>query len=240
MPLVQLTITELDNAVPKMLYGLKINEDTLINKGVAIDDIPLMLGITESYAIGYDSMLSKTQQPHYHLHWLDKRGLACMQKVKQRAMPDWGRTTKMYPAKIKEGSDPYAWYGYACKEQTKILSTDLDPEQVRLHAHTQNEFKKAKINYVEKKEQKVKDKLTFEEEMFKYLDTQLLSNFVQVATAIAHWHHKEHNKWITRSPLEMYAWKWCVSRGHFTYERYTRHLLRENYNEDSFNFFSHH
>lgn len=237
MPTVQLVITESDAAVPHILYGLKINEDTLIIKNIAIDDIPGLLGITKSYVIGYDSYLSKTQQPHYHLHWSDTRGLHAMQKAKQRLMPDWGRTTKMYPAKIKEGADPYAWYGYACKEKLVIASHDLDLEQIKMHAHTQAEFKKSQINYVEKKQQKVKEKMTFEEEMFQHLDTYLgLSDFTQVCTCIVTWVHKVHQKWITRTPLEMHAWKWCVSRGKFTYDMYAKHLIGDRYNTDEYKF----
>lgn len=237
MSTVQLVITESNAAVPKILYGLKINEDTLQIKQKSIDEIPTLLGIIGSYVIGYDSYLSKTQQPHYHIHWSDTRTLAAMQKAKQRIMPDWGRTTKLYQAKIKEGADPYAWYGYACKEKIVITSYDLDLNQIKMHAHTQAEFKKSQINYVEHKEKKVKAKLTFEEELFQHLDTYLaLTDFAQVCACIVTWVHQVHNKWITKTPLEMHAWKWCVSRGKFTYDMYARHLIGDRYNSDEYKF----
>jgi hypothetical protein len=216
----ELHITEIETR----LYGLKINLDTLVQKDTKIEDIPGLLGIVSSYVIGYDSYLSKTQQPHYHIHWSDTRALAAMQKAKQRIMPDWGRTTKLYPAKIKEGSDPYAWYGYACKEKTVYVSADLDTSQIELHAHTQAAFKKSQINYVEQKKDVLKAKITFEEELFQYLDEGKPSCMPAVAELIVTWMFQKHNKLITRAPLDMYTWKWCISRHKVSYADYTRSL----------------
>jgi len=237
---IQLTITTGLDLTAGRLYGLKINEDTLAIKNVKIEDIPELLGITELFVIGYDTQLSKTQQAHYHLHWYDTRLLPAVQKAKQRAMPNWGHTTKLYPAKIKneEEADPYAWFGYACKEKIYFKSPDIDLQKLEMHAHTQYEFKKSQIKYVEQKKEKVESKNTFEDELFTFLDDHPvgLKRFTEVATAITRYIFQTHGKWITKTPLEMHTWKWCVSRGHFTFEMYTAHLLGHQYYDDQYVF----
>ena len=175
MPTIQLSITELGipmpASAPRMLYGLKINEHTLTEKEVSIEDIIDLLGITEcTYVVGFDTKLSESAKPHYHIHWSDTRSLEALRKHKGRVMKAYGKDCKLYPAKKIEGSDFYVWYGYAVKEEIKITSHDIDMTRLKIEAEVQAKIKKDKLRYEDKKEFKKAQQQCFEDKLFDLLD----------------------------------------------------------------------
>jgi hypothetical protein len=153
------------------LYGLKVPVQDLEFHKTSIENIythPLLA--LNTFTVGLDTELSKEQKPHYHIHWYDTRELECLRKIKQKIMPKWGHSTKLYPPKKKRKvdlkSDPLAWLGYAVKETHVFASEDIDLVLLGQHAHTQREFKRAKINWGEKKQEKKDEAKTLEEKLF--------------------------------------------------------------------------
>lgn len=150
----------------KSYFGLKVNLAILTEKDWKIEDVVSALAIDKlEHVIGYDHQLAEKQQPHYHIHWTDTRSLEALQKAKQKAMPQWGRTTKLYAAKDLHG-DVYCWYGYAVKEQQIFKSEALDQVLINQHAHTQAVIKRSRLNYAKDQATKKDEKRTLEEQIF--------------------------------------------------------------------------
>ena len=227
MPTVQLTITELDipyvpTSSPKMLYGLKINEHTLEDKHVSIENVIDYLGITElTYVVGFDTKLSESAKPHYHIHWADTRTLEALRKHKGRTLKAYGTDCKLYPAKKIEGSDFYVWYGYAVKEEIKITSHDIDINRLKIEAAIQNKIKKDKLKYEDKKAFKKAQQQTYEDQLYELLDQHYedvvydyngTHSFIWWADKIYSFTLQHFDRHLTKSPLEIYTWKYLLKR----------------------------
>lgn len=214
-------------------FGLKVNVTTLSEKGWEVQQIIDALGIAEKeYVIGLDSQLAKEQQPHYHIHWTDNRSLEALQKAKQRALPNWGRTTKLYAAKIKPHGDVYAWYGYAVKEKVIHIASSIDKENLMQHAHTQKEFKKSQLNYAADKAEKDSKKLSLEELVFekitKYFSEECYQEieFINTATEISRQWFVETGNPCRRQQLEQLTYKYLLSKGYMTHQEYIARIFR--------------
>ena len=75
---------DITEATKPLLMGLKVNQSTLVEKNVTIEEVANLLNLTEKYVIGLDKDLSDTQQPHYHIHFRYNGKLDAIQKLKQR------------------------------------------------------------------------------------------------------------------------------------------------------------
>jgi len=216
--MVELEITE----ISPLLMGLKINESTLVEKEVTIEEVANLLNLTERYVIGYDVSLSETQQPHYHIHFIYNGKLDAIQKLKQRKLKEYGKTTKLYQAKDKKDSNPYTWYGYAIKENQIFASQDLDLQQLALQQHTQREFKKSQLKYGKKVEDKKKVKQTYEQKLFEQTDKFYIKGFSFMDTAkhISRISLDELEAFLTISRVEYYTWKYLLTRKHITHFQY--------------------
>jgi hypothetical protein len=172
--------------------------------------------------IGYDVSLSETQQPHYHIHFRYHGKLEAIQKLKQRKLKDYGKTTKLYQAKDKKESNPYTWYGYAIKENKIFASPDLAADELDRQQHTQREFKKSQLKYGKKVEEKKKVKQTYEEKLFEETDKYYIkgSQFIDIAKHISRISMDEHETFLTISRVEYYTWKYLLKRKHITHLQY--------------------
>jgi len=209
--------------IPKpLLMGLKVNKSTLVEKKVTIEEVANLLNLTENYVIGYDDKLSETQQPHYHIHFLYKGTLDAIQKHKQRKLKEYGRTTKLYQAKDKSESNPNTWYGYALKENQIFASQDLNQQELDIQAHTQREFKKSKLKYGKKMEDKKEVKKTYEQKLFEQTDKVYMKGFSFMDTAkhISRISLDELEAFLTISRVEYYTWKYLLTRKHITHFQY--------------------
>lgn len=223
-----LDITEVS---PSILMGLKVNESTLVEKKVTIEEVANLLGLTENYVIGYDVSLSESQQPHYHIHFRYYGKLEAIQKHKQRKLKDYGKSTKLYQAKDKEESNPYTWFGYAIKENKVFTSPDLDSHQLDLQQHTQREYKKSQLKQGKKIEDKKKVKRTFEEKLFEQTDKFYIKGygFIDTAKHISRISLDELENFLTISRVEYYTWKYLLTRKHITHLQYLE-AFQEKFN----------
>lgn len=217
--MVYIDITELETP---LLMGLKVNESTLVEKNVTIEEVANLLNLTEKYVIGYDVSLSETQKPHYHIHFRYNGKLDAIQKLKQRKLKDYGKTTKLYQAKDKKESNPYSWYGYAIKENLKYASPDLDSEQLKIEQHIQREYKKSQIKYGQKCEEKKKVKQTYEQKLFEETDRIYVTGFSFKDTAkhLSRISLDKLETFLTISRVEYYTWKYLLLRKHITHDIY--------------------
>ena len=225
----QTTITEISDrkAIAYRYYGLKINEDTLTAKNQTILEVTNLLGLKE-YVIGRDEALSANQKPHYHIHFRDDRTLDALQKYKQRVMPEWGRTTKLYPPKDRV-DNIMCWYGYACKEKLIHATDTIDKVLLAQEAHTQHAFKQSQLNYGKQKEEKKSEKKDLETTIFSQIDDLQLQQhpFITVAEWVDKYYFTETKKCATRSQLENYTWTYLMSRGYETHRNRVLYLFHK-------------
>jgi hypothetical protein len=221
--------------------GLKVNKSTVEEKKMTIQEILKLMNITRDYAVGLDEKVSKKQIPHYHIHFTYYGTHSALTKYKQRKMPKWGASTKLYKAKAKHGSDLYAWYGYACKETIIEVSPEIEMEKLKQNAHTQKAFWESKQKYGEKIEMKKLHAVSNEEKLFQFLDLQhsgkvLLtvldstnglplccqgkSELSKVLASILKWHMETFNKLTTFQRCEHLSYKWLLTRNKMTYEEF--------------------
>jgi len=223
----QTTLTNLADrkAIAYRYYGLKINEDTLTAKNKTILEVIELLGLKE-FVIGRDASLSANQQPHYHIHFRDDRTLDALQKYKQRVMPEWGRTTKLYPPKDRV-DNIMCWYGYACKEQLIFASDTIDKVILSQEAHTQRAFKQSQLNYGKQQEEKKTVKKDLETTIFNLIDDlQLISHpFLVVAEWVDKFFFQETKRCASRSQIENYTWTYVISRGFETHKNRVQALF---------------
>lgn len=215
--------------------GLKINKSTLEEKNVTIEEVANLLLLTEKYVIGYDVNLSETQQPHYHIHFTYHGNLEAIQKLKQRKLKEYGKTTKLYQAKDKKDSNPYSWYGYAVKENMIFASSDIDKGMLDIEAHTQYEFKKSQINYGKKIEEKKIKKISTEEKVFLKLDevTKQRISFEDLMSETLKIYLTEHKQMLSIQRVEYLTYKYLLIRGkiqHITYINNKYHNIKDNFN----------
>ncbi|WP_445775544.1 hypothetical protein [Shewanella sp.] len=233
MVYVNLTITE----IPKPLYlGLKVNVATLQEKNVTIEEVAKLLLLTNNYVIGLDSQYSQKSLPHYHIHFRYDGKYDAIQKLKARKLKDYGKSCKLFKAKDVEGGDPYAWYGYAVKEQKVFVSDGLDVAQLDKHAHTQLAFKKSQLKYGEKKEASKVVKQTFEESIFDEVDKRKFGfkTFNQYASMISQIALDSHNSFLIPNRLEYMTWKYLLTKKIITHHIYVSEKMRD-YNIEYFN-----
>lgn len=207
-------------AIAYKYYGIKVNQEVLDIKQKTIHEVVELLGIKDSYVIGRDEELSATAKPHYHIHFRDERTLDALQKYKQRVMPEWGRTTKLYPPKDRV-DNIMCWYGYATKENEVFVSPEIDKEQLRLEQHTQAEFKKSQLNYGKQKQEKKDAKKDLETSIFSQLDDiPLTPEFKFVALHVIRIFREITETLPIRTQFERIAWKYLTDRKHKTEEDY--------------------
>ena len=152
--------------IPSNLFGLKVNKSVLDEKGLTIYAVKDMLKIEKFFVIGYDSQFMKKDEEHYHIHFADTRSLEAMRKHKQKMMPNWGKSTKLYMAKERHNSNPYSWFGYAVKELDFFHSKDLDEGQLHNEAIVQLAFKKSKLDWMNKKIEQREEKKELKDKVF--------------------------------------------------------------------------
>lgn len=226
----QMNVSELPK---RILLGLKINVATLQEKNVTIEDVAKLLGITEHYVIGLDSEYSGKSIPHYHIHFQYEGKYDAMQKQKCRKLKDYGKSTKLYQAKDKKESDPYCWYGYAIKEQLISKCHKVQDIPLNIHAHTQLEFKKSKMNYGAKIEVKKNEKVTFEDSLFddivyqKTLLSKPLKSFSEYATMISSASFRLHKRILLPNRIEYYTWKYLLIHNIVPHSMYVREKLKD-------------
>lgn len=226
--MVYLDITDIS---PPLLMGLKINESTLVEKKVTIEEVANLLNLTENYVIGYDVSLSESQQPHYHIHFRYYGKLEAIQKLKQRKMKDFGKSTKLYQAKDKKESNPYSWYGYAVKENQIFASPDLDTRVLEMEQHTMREFKKSQLKQGKKIEAKKGEKRTFEEKLFELAEEIhfFKKSWILTAESISRISMEKLETFLTISRVEYYTWKFLLTKKHITHHQYLE-SFQQRYN----------
>ena len=225
----ELSVSEMPQ---RILLGLKINVSTLEEKKVTIEEVRNLLHITDHYVIGLDTSLSVKQVPHYHLHFSYLGNYDAIQKLKCRKLKDFGKSTKLYQAKDKKESDPYCWYGYAVKEQLISKSADVDETPLKIHAHTQFEYRKSQIRYGAKIETKKVEKVTFEESLFDeivYLKSQgeEPKRFTDYATLLSKAAFRLHKKILLPNRIEYYTWKYLLTHNIVSHYVYVREKMKE-------------
>ncbi len=211
-------------------FGLKINVSTLHEKEWTIKQVIEALGIDKlEYVIGYDLQLAKEQQPHCHIHWTDSRSLDALQKAKQRALNNWGRTTKLYAAKSIPNGDAYCWYGYACKEKVIETASSIDMEKLNTNAHTQKAFKQSQLNYAANQAEKDLKKQTLEEQVFEKVQKAIQNldpTFHKIAIEVSRAYMTITDEPIRKSNLEMYTTKYLIKHGIWTHEDLIAYYFR--------------
>jgi len=207
-------------AVAYKYYGLKVNQDVLDLKQKTIQEVAELLELKDNYVIGKDVALSSDQKEHYHIHFKDERTLEALQKYKQKVMPEWGRTTKLYPPKDRV-DNIMCWYGYAVKENLIYASPSIDPQLLKLEQHTQAEFKKSQLNWGKQQEQKKQVKKDLETTIYEQLDKLPLNyDFFNVAKWVTRFYYEEVKSLPIRSQIEKLVWKYLIDRKHKDYEDY--------------------
>jgi len=207
-------------AIAYKYYGIKVNQEVLDIKQKTIQDVVELLGIKDGYVIGKDEELSATGKTHYHIHFRDERTLDALQKYKQRVMPEWGRTTKLYPPKDRV-DNIMCWYGYATKEKEIFVSPEIDRELLKLEQHTQAEFKKSQINFGKAKQEKKEAKKDLETSIFIELDDlPIQKEYRFVALHVIRIFRQITETLPIRSQFERISWKYLMDRKFKTDEDY--------------------
>lgn len=207
-------------AIAYKYYGIKVNQEVLDIKQKTIHEVVELLGIKDSYVIGKDEELSATGKPHYHIHFKDERTLDALQKYKQRVMPEWGRTTKLYPPKDRV-DNIMCWYGYAIKEREVFVSPEIDKELLKLEQHTQAEFKKSQLNFGKQKQEKKEAKKDLETSIYNQLDDlPIQKEYRFVALHVIRIFREITETLPIRSQFERITWKYLTDRKFKTDEDY--------------------
>lgn len=212
-------------------YGLKVNTSTLQEHDTTIEQVVDWMEIDKRpYVVGLDSVLSKEQQPHYHIHWTDDRTVDALRKRKQRCMK-WGHCTKLYTAKVKPHGDVLAWFGYAVKERLVKCSDDIDRDKLLQHAHTQRAFKESQLNYGANKELKKEENKSLEDRVFSRTQ-KILSESVsdptpyKIFVEISRAYMVETDEPCRKSNLEHLGWKFMFKHGYVDHEKYVSAQFR--------------
>lgn len=208
---------------PEYLYGIKVLESVLEEKKMTIQELCKLMKIEKSYVIGYDTKyMKKVENPHYHIHFADTRKLEALRKHKQKCMPNWGKTTKLYQAKDKANSDRYSWFGYAVKELNFFTSQDLDIHVVNNEAIIQLAFKKSKLSWLQKKEEKQEEKMDLRERIFSKIDSNHLGVecYRDVGPLYIEYYRDFTGKLPCKSTYERESWEYLISRELRTYTDY--------------------
>lgn len=206
------------------MYGIKINEKNLGT--MTIYDVVQKMKINENYVIGYDKELSEKEIPHYHIHFLDTRSFVALQSHKKRALKDLQNDDKIYQAKDKTESDVNCWYGYAVKEKIIHISEKLDRDAIIQQAMKQASIKKDKIKYQEKKTKQRENKKTTEEELYKYLESEITVRqnqrflFYSLLGMVVKYFLEKEDKLVMMYRAEQVALKFLLKTGRLHPEKY--------------------
>lgn len=232
--MVDLVVEEMlvEEVIPPNLFGLKVNKSVLAEKGLTIYDVRDMLKIEKFYVIGFDSQFMKKDEEHYHIHFADKRSLEAMRKHKQKCMPNWGKSTKLYQAKEKANSNPYSWFGYAVKELDFYHSPDLDEKLLYNESIVQLAFKKSKLDWITKKEDAREEKKELKDKVFDsikddpeaYDDNGYLGGraFGHIAPLFVKYYRKHAGKMPVKSVYESGTWEFLIDFCNATELEYVR------------------
>lgn len=207
-------------------YGLKINECELVKHNITVMEIVVKFGF-KSWAIGRDDTLGHKNIPHYHIHFKSAKTIDALRKQKQDVLPNWGRTTKLYPPR-KNGSDWYCWAGYAMKEMKVGMSNDHTPEdkiEIDKHIHTQAAIKRSKLKWVEKQEAKKEEKKDLETRIFDKLDKLYLGRngyieALDIASSFGEIYFEEVGEMPVATTSKARVWKWLYTRKIVTMRQY--------------------
>lgn len=205
-------------------YGLKINECDLVKHNITILELVKSFGF-EHWVVGRDEALGKKGIPHYHIHFKSDKKIDALRKQKQKIMPQWGHSAKLYSPR-KNADDWYCWAGYAMKEM-KVGTSEMTPDEILeidKHIHTQAAFKQSKIDYVKKKEEKEDDKKDLKTRLFNNMDRTLkdVSCLGPVAVAVSEFYMKETEKAASMSVIKSYVWDYVLFRKIVSHEFYIR------------------
>lgn len=225
-----------DEVIPQYLLGLKINKSVLVEKEMTIYDVVELLKIEKFYVIGFDSQFMKKDEHHYHIHWASDANLEAWRKRKQKAMPQWGKSTKLYQAKEKLNSDPYAWFGYAVKELDFFHSKELNEEKLHNESIIQLAFKKSKLDWITKKEIQREEKKELKDKIFDSIladpeafdDSGYLGGraFGHIAPLYVKYYRQHAGKLPVKSVYESGTWEFLLDKCNATELDYVRFFSR--------------
>lgn len=218
----------LENMVVKKqpnYYGLKINECELKVHNKTVLEIIALFGWT-TWVVGRDEVLGKKGIPHYHIHFKSTKTIAALRKQKQVVMPHWGHSTKLAPPK-KDVDNWYCWAGYAIKEKEIGMSPDITEEdkvEIRKHAHTQAAFKKSKLDWSNKQDDKKQEKKDLETRLFELLDKEFLElpsvDSQTVAERFGEHYFSDVGEMPPSTTSKSKVWKWLYTRKFVTMRTY--------------------
>jgi len=235
----ELLVEELpvEEVIPPNLFGLKVNKSVLAEKGLTIYDVRDMLKIERFYVIGFDSKFMKKDEEHYHIHFADTRSLEAMRKHKQKNMPNWGKSTKLYMAKEKQNSNPYSWFGYAVKELDFLHSKELNETMLHNEAIVQLAFKKSKLDWMQKKIDDREEKKELKDKVFDSIveafttgeEQEYLGDrkFCHIAPLFVKYYRLHAGKLPVKSVIESGTWEFLLDKCHATEYDYCRHFFRD-------------
>lgn len=225
-------VVPVEEVIPPNLFGLKVNKSVLVEKGLTIYDVRDMLKIEKFYVIGFDSQFMKKDEEHYHIHFADHRNLEAMRKHKQKYMPNWGKSTKLYQAKNKLNSNPYSWFGYAVKELDFFHSVELNETELHNESIVQLAFKKSKLDWITKKEEAREEKKELKDKVFEdikldpdaYDDAGYLGgrSFGHIAPLFVKYYRKHAGKLPVKSVYESGTWEFLLDNCNSTELEYVR------------------
>ncbi len=217
--------TQLTNKRPGY-YGLKINECELEAHKKTVLEIISLYGWT-TWVVGRDEVLGKKGVPHYHIHFKSDKTIEALRKQKQSVMPHWGHSTKMAPPKKDNIDNWYCWAGYAVKEKIIGMSNDMTPEdiqEIKKHAHTQAAFKKSKLDWSNKQDEKKQEKKDLETRLYEQLDKDFLSYYKgdlgKLAVKYCEVYFNEVGEMPCATAYKSKVWKYLYLRKHITMDTY--------------------
>jgi len=217
--------TQLVNKRPGY-YGLKINECELEVHKKTVLEIVSLFGWT-TWVVGRDEVLGKKGVPHYHIHFKSDKTIEALRKQKQSVMPHWGHSTKMGPPKKDNIDNWYCWAGYAVKEKIIGMSNDMTPEdieEIKKNAHTQSAFKKSKLEWSNKQDEKKQEKKDLETRLYEQLDKDFPSYYKgdlgKLAVKYCEAYFKEVGEMPCATTYKSKTWKYLYSRKHITMDTY--------------------
>lgn len=225
-----------EEVIPNYLLGLKVNKSVLSEKNMTIFEIVNLLKIEKFYVIGFDSQFMKKDEEHYHIHWASDTNLEAWRKRKQKAMPQWGKSTKLYQAKERLNSDPYAWFGYAVKELDFFHSVEINENRLNNESIIQLAFKKSKLDWITKKEIQREEKKELKDKVFDsiiadedaYDSSGFLAgrSFSHIAPLFVKYYRQHAGKLPVKSVYESGTWEFLLDKCEATEWDYVKFFSR--------------
>lgn len=206
-------------------YGFKINECDLVKHNVTILEIVKSFGF-DQWVVGRDEALGKKGIAHYHIHFKSEKKLDALRKQKQKVMPQWGHSAKLYSPR-KNADNWYCWAGYALKEM-KVGMSEMTPEElteIEKHIHTQAVIKQSKLNYSKKEDDKKQEKKDLETRIYDKLDKDYLGKWQtgdigKIACRFCEIYFEEVGEMPAATTIKGKVWKWLYTRKIITMETY--------------------